>query len=133
MGSNPTTPTNIMANISNTFLKELKQMNKTPHVHATLIKAWADGAEIQYRRGIHWYDVQPIGCQPLWCKSTEYRIKPEEKPKKLLRVALLRVSPPGQSAYTIACPCHGKKHEADIFRSPEFIRWLTDTIEYEAE
>ncbi len=108
-------------------------MNKTPHVHAALIKAWADGADIQFYRGGAWVDVQPAGRPPVWDVFTKYRIKPEEKPKKLLRVALLRVSPPGQSAYTIACPCHGKKHEADIFRSPEFVRWLTDTIEYEAE
>jgi hypothetical protein len=122
-----------MANISNTFLKELKQMNKTPHKHAALIKAWADGAEIQFRRGDSWYDIQPAGIPPIWSLSTEYRIKPEEKPKKLLRIALLRVSLPGKGAYTIACPCHGKKHEADIYNSSEFVRWLTDTIEYEAE
>ena len=46
-----------------------------PHVHAKLIKAWADGAEIQVKNddGV-WRDAEP-----LWCDYKEYRIKPAEK------------------------------------------------------
>lgn len=50
-------------------------MNK-PHKHCELIKAWADGAEIQYRHSsLDWAD-----CDELigWYKETEYRIKPRE-------------------------------------------------------
>jgi hypothetical protein len=47
-----------------------------PHKHAELIKAWADGAEIQYKQiGGEW-----ITEEPLWCEEYEYRIKPESKP-----------------------------------------------------
>lgn len=48
-----------------------------PHKHAELIKAWADGAEIQYRyqNFIDWYDIE----NPDWDVSKEYRIKPAEK------------------------------------------------------
>jgi len=44
-----------------------------PHKHAELIKAWADGAEIQYR----YYMNEE---NPDWNLDREYRIKPEPKP-----------------------------------------------------
>lgn len=46
----------------------------TPHKHAALIKAWADGAEIQWRRGDEWMSCLP---SPAWYEDKEYRIKPE--------------------------------------------------------
>lgn len=51
---------------------------KTPHKHAELIKAWADGAEIEVRMGTDddWLTLTP---HPAW-DSVEYRIKPEPKP-----------------------------------------------------
>lgn len=51
-------------------------MNK-PHKHAELIKAWADGAEIQYKfdDSDFWEDVQ----NPTWIDEFQYRIKPEEE------------------------------------------------------
>jgi hypothetical protein len=50
---------------------------KTPHKHAELIKAWADGAEIELKllNGI-WHS-SPYHC---WYEEHEYRIKPEPKP-----------------------------------------------------
>jgi hypothetical protein len=55
-------------------------MNK-PHKHAELIKAWADGATIQWVGAVKhggekvWMDIE----NPDW-ESEEYRIKPEPKP-----------------------------------------------------
>jgi len=50
---------------------------KTPHVHAELIKAWADGAEIEaYQGSGSWSYVE----SPAWNIGTTYRIKPEPKP-----------------------------------------------------
>jgi len=47
------------------------------HKHADLIHAWADGAQIQYYRGVgNWEDADP----PLWNGSGEYRIKPRRRP-----------------------------------------------------
>jgi len=48
------------------------------HKHADLIKAWADGAEIEAKGEIsgQWYAV----AAPQWHESMEYRIKPEPKP-----------------------------------------------------
>lgn len=48
---------------------------RTPHKHADLIKAWADGAEVQYWAN-DWYDVD--NNRPTWCNSIKYRIKPEQ-------------------------------------------------------
>lgn len=50
---------------------------KTPHKHAELIKAWADGAEIEYWSGTL-YGWRPA-YNPNWDEKTEYRIKPEPK------------------------------------------------------
>ena len=52
---------------------------RTPHKHAVLIKAWADGAEIQCRNNCDptWKDMGP---QPCWFEHIQYRIKPEPKP-----------------------------------------------------
>lgn len=52
-------------------------MCKTPHKHAELIKAWADGAVIQF------YDVlrgRWSVCEeaPRWFDYYKYRIKPEQ-------------------------------------------------------
>ena len=46
--------------------------------HSELIKAWADGAEIQFFREStsEWVDTS---C-PIWIDDYEYRIKPEPKP-----------------------------------------------------
>ena len=51
-------------------------MNK-PHKHAELIKAWADGAVIQYKDVNGWEDCV---ITPSWHEENLYRIKPEPKP-----------------------------------------------------
>ncbi len=48
-----------------------------PHKHAELIKAWADGAEIEYKSPYGWSPIE--GRNPSWLDNSEYRIKPEKK------------------------------------------------------
>lgn len=44
-----------------------------PRKHSELIKAWADGAEIQFKNDFGcWQEVD----LPLWTEDVEYRIKP---------------------------------------------------------
>ena len=46
-----------------------------PHKHAVVIKAWADGAKIQWRQPLsldHWFDTD----DPRWNTDIEYRVKP---------------------------------------------------------
>jgi hypothetical protein len=46
------------------------------HKHAELIKAWADGAQIQRQNSIgKWVNE----AHPVWLDDNNYRIKPEEK------------------------------------------------------
>lgn len=51
-------------------------MNK-PHVHAELIKQWADGAviEVYYLQDRRWRVVR----SPSWYSGNEYRVKPEPR------------------------------------------------------
>ena len=58
---------------------ELVQTKAQPHKHAEIIKAWADGAEIEVRypnEGNLWRDCP----NPLWSRVHEYRVKPAPKP-----------------------------------------------------
>jgi hypothetical protein len=43
-------------------------------MHCEAIKAWADGARIQWREGGAWYDCIHV---PEWSINREYRVKPE--------------------------------------------------------
>ena len=52
---------------------------KTPHKHAELIKAWADGHQVQYKsqKGDCGWKDDPFPC---FDTNYEWRIKPEPKP-----------------------------------------------------
>lgn len=58
-------------------------MSNKPHVHAELIKAWADGAEIQYKNltGGEWITFSKTES-PCWDPLRCYRIKPQPKPDR---------------------------------------------------
>ena len=65
----------------------LNDMSNKQHKHAELIKAWADGAEIECRHKREgceneWYDWYLV-ADPRWYTNSdmEYRIKPKEKQK----------------------------------------------------
>lgn len=60
---------------------------KQPHKHCDLIKAWADGAEIQFRNhdGDHFKDCIATPC---WEPETDYRIKPEPKPDVIAYIGI---------------------------------------------
>jgi hypothetical protein len=46
-----------------------------PRKHAELIKAWADGAEIESLFGDSWEEIE----NPHWFEEQKYRIKPPKK------------------------------------------------------
>ena len=62
---------------------------KKPHKHAELIKAWADGAEIQIydRQTENWHDDE----NPRWFYDKGYRIKPEPTPDAIRFLNQLRI------------------------------------------
>jgi len=44
-----------------------------PHVHADIIKAWADGATVEFTHDRNiWVKIE----EPVWHPLTEYRVKP---------------------------------------------------------
>jgi len=51
-----------------------------PHKHSELIKAWADGAEIETFIEAHDIWVSLDNKNIKWEENSEYRIKPEPKP-----------------------------------------------------
>lgn len=60
-------------------------MTKTPHKHAALIKAWADGAEVEqrYDETFKWAQVS---C-PSWHIDKQYRLKPTSFIRRIRIVA----------------------------------------------
>ena len=100
-----------------------KQTGRQPHRHAELIKAWADGAEIQVfiKDGLHgesyWRDI----LNPNWDGKT-YRIKP----KALKYRNYLWKNPWNNNQYYI-----GITREENKKYSTNFIKWLGDWQEVE--
>lgn len=56
---------------------------KTPHKHAELIRAWADGAVVECRFLATKTDWS-VTDTPMWADCFEYRIKPEPKPDRVV-------------------------------------------------
>lgn len=94
------------------------------HIHHDVIIEWAKGATIQYSNGIHnkWRDCP---YEPTWSLTTKYRVKPATKK---YRVALMALRATGK-LYTITADASDM--ESYLNTHKEFIRWLTDWIEYE--
>lgn len=89
-----------------------------PRKHAAVIKAWADGAEVE---GCHpdsrrW----TVLSNPAFSEDWEYRVKP---PKKWFRVLLLKTG-------STMC-ADNEDQERRFSMGGGFARWLTDRIEYE--
>lgn len=63
---------------TNNFIKQhtkeapVSKENNTPHVHADLIKQWADGDTIQVLTQSGWINCVP----PCWLATEKYRVKP---------------------------------------------------------
>jgi hypothetical protein len=102
----------------------------TPHKHAAVIRAYADGAEIEYRRDPK-HPWKPIK-RPLFHEDREYRVKPEKK-VGLYRVAMFRtvvwfngddLSKISLSVCRIS-PKDSRAHtEAEIEENPLFVEWV---------
>lgn len=62
----------------------------TPHKHADVIKAWADGKDIEFldtlSREMTWRDA----TRPSWSLDTEYRVKPKFKPDVVEEMSVYR-------------------------------------------
>lgn len=102
--------------------------NRTPHVHAELIKAWADGAEIQFRNSPfnQWVDCADA---PAWCTAAEYRIKPETVRFRNYLWTAQSLMNPGRTVVSVCSEKEHKDEPRDTWSG--FIRWLGDWQEVE--
>lgn len=88
-----------------------------PHVHAAVIKAWADGAQVQCRTpgGTEWIDI--VGPCVAWADNVKFRVKPA--PVTLMyRVALMK-NLLGFFTTTV----DSMEEAAEIFGDSEFVKW----------
>ena len=94
------------------------------HKHADVIIAWAEGKDVQVWDFTQneWGDV--TDKSPTWCEDWEYRIKP---PAKKYRVALFRK--PGETPCVVVS--NSPVTADNLATMPDFVRWLTDWVEYE--
>ena len=93
------------------------------HKHADVIIAWAEGKAVQvWDEGEkRWFDV--TASFPRFNETWKYRIKP---PAKKYRVALLKND---NESYSLSA--NNQAHADTIEFRKDFIRWLTDWVEYE--
>jgi hypothetical protein len=63
-------------------------MSMAAHKHAGVIKAWADGAQIECLTSAGW---QAIGESPSWGEFNEYRVKPAE-PERVYPVTQMSIA-----------------------------------------
>ena len=94
------------------------------HKHADVIIAWAEGKDVQvWDEGAKcWRDVKT--STPAFIEDWEYRIKP---PAKKYRVALFIRFDEAPDAVVANSQAIADSLEA----MPNFVRWLTDWVEYE--
>lgn len=93
-----------------------------PHIHADIIKAWADGATIEY----FWEGKWKTTDMPVWEVTTRYRVKPKAK-KLNVTIVLMRTTYNGEY-YTVTAESHLELK--DLAKSSEFVRVL-EHREYE--
>lgn len=86
--------------------EQAKPTTKKPHKHAELIKAWADGAEIQMKNVFEgvWVSYEEYE-DPSWNINYEYRIKPEPKPD-IVRWGNLTTNGEDTTAFWYTAPYH---------------------------
>ena len=105
---------------------------KKPHVHAELIKKWADdpSIQLQIKHFGGWVDLN-YNDRYDWCKDFKYRIKPKTEKVDTLGIGLFRSKFDGE--YVTLCLNHD--HDENKVAGFKFIKWLykPTTIEVEIE
>ena len=101
-------------------------MTTKPHVHAEVIKAWADGKQIQMKSEltVGWVDL--LVPHPSWHLTTEYRVKP-----KTIRYRVALLDDGVGYPYPYAVASDDVAHR--VYGQSNFKRWLTDWTEAEAQ
>jgi hypothetical protein len=94
-----------------------------PHEHADLIKAWAEGADIQVFGTCERIDV----TTPAWNVDLSYRIKPE--PRMLqYRVALCKTTP-ADGSLMLRFPT-SYEAASSLEQASCFVRWMSNWMSF---
>jgi hypothetical protein len=97
-----------------------------PHKHAAVIKAWADGAEIQWKtpHDSAWHDSSAPAI-PFWYEDWQYRVKPP-----VLRYKRYLVHFANSDYWRVWT--HNERTSGDPITMPGFVKWIdTEWQEYE--
>lgn len=92
--------------------------------NSEIIRAWADGSEIQYQQGGKWIDFDPT--QLPWSMDRVYRVKPLQR---WYRVARMQYG--GKKEYFAIA--EDDKTEFQISAAKEFIAWASDRVYLETD
>lgn len=92
---------------------------KKLHVHAELIKAWADGNAIQVWNGSLWRDCP----YPTWHSDYEYRIKPEPIKTERYRRWISKIEVFGEIRYQTHTASE-RQSTTDVENHCVFHRWI---------
>jgi hypothetical protein len=95
------------------------------HKHCDLIKAWADGAEIQQKHPVDPTKWEEISKYPSWSDGMEYRIKPKTTKYRLYLNDFGWGSVVCLLTENCSNPCSW------LEKSEGFVRWLSDWQEVE--
>jgi hypothetical protein len=102
----------------------------TPHEHAEILRAIADGKEVEWFdfRNNEWFPLAYNGRNPITFEHLEWRIKPEKKMLRY-RVALLKNDKAEKSRAFAFSDSWARYIEQDI----SFVKWIHDWQEVEVE
>ena len=99
---------------------------RTPHKHAEIIKAWADGADIQMKlHSNEWIDLAKTQAL-MWSPINQYRVKPEPK-LDLVKYAHIGVLNYDTNFCTLSTSDHvWNAKEAPSYRNPANLKLTFD-------
>ena len=93
-----------------------------PHKHCEVIKAWAEGAEVEFRK--HPTDDWEVVSRPGWYDFYEYRVVEKRMYRLGFYIGATR-------NYVVAHQADSSEERQylDEVQSTDFIRWLSDWTE----
>ena len=98
----------------------------SPHPHANVIKAWAEGQKVEYRYPEGpWHPLK--NATAAFYPGLEYRIAPQEEDALTFRLA--HINQPHKPSIIVV----PKERFDEIERSDPFVKWVTETLVFDSK